>query len=134
MDTINCPSIPSMLLKPIKAQLSLRDVLSPDLLCAALRRHPEIAAQLVQYLPEGSPSDINTLCEHVRSAPFQQTVDMFNHAMLSGELAGLMVSMGLPANVGGFYGGGVQGFLNAVQNQADQQKKDNKDDKMDESS
>lgn len=80
-------------------------MLDTGALVATLCRHPDIAQQLTQYLPEGTPSNISAVIDHVRSAPFQQSVTLFAHALQTGELSGLMVSMGLPAHTGSLFGG-----------------------------
>lgn len=81
------------------------NILSADLVCAAVLKHPEIANELSQYLPEGTPSKVEALCEHIRSPQFYQTVEVFNSALSSGQLSGFMQSFGLDPSVGGLYGG-----------------------------
>ena len=83
----------------------MRDTLDTAALVAALRRHPDVAQRLVQFLPENTPKTIEAVIDHVRSAPFQQTVALFDHALQAGELTGLMVSMGLPPSTGSVFGG-----------------------------
>lgn len=84
-------------------------VLSPDLVCAAVERHgQDFVRQLAEYLPEGTIQDVRSLCQHIRSPQFRQTIQIFNNALVTGQLEGLMPSFGLnPIVANPYYGGGV---------------------------
>jgi 26S proteasome regulatory subunit N13 len=88
---------------------SLMQVLSTDAVCAAIQRHGDVfVRQLAEYLPEGSSSNVQSICAHVRSPQFQQMVQVFHNALVTGQLEGVMPSFGLNPIVGNpYYGGGV---------------------------
>ncbi|KAL0487787.1 26S proteasome subunit ADRM1 [Acrasis kona] len=124
--------------------ISLNQVLSSDAVCAAVQRNgQDFVEKLKEYLPEGNQTSVSKLCEHIRSPQFKQMTSVFNHALTSGQLEGVMPSFGLNPIVGNPYYGGVEPFLNAVQDQenknneqqgsssSDENKKDKKDDEMD---
>jgi len=83
-------------------------------------KHPEVASQLAEHLPEAHKNaNIGQVCEHVRSSQFRQSVEVFNKALVTGQLAdALCPSLGIdPRCANPYYGGGVEPFLNALQNQ-----------------
>ncbi len=84
-------------------------VLNSDLVAAAVQRHGDhFVQQLSEHLPEGNALNVQRLCEHVRSPQFQQMTQVFNNALVTGQLEGLMPSFGLnPIVANPYYGGGV---------------------------
>lgn len=78
----------------------LQHILNTDTVCHALMKHPEMATELAQYLPDGTASDVESVCEHIRSAQFQSAVSMFNHALMTGEIQPFLESFGLPRATG----------------------------------
>lgn len=68
-------------------------------------KHDDIVTELIEYLPSNTPKNVYALCEHIRSPQFQQAVATFDAALSSGQLSGLMQSIGLDPSVGGPFGG-----------------------------
>jgi len=93
---------------------SLKDIINVDeILASGLFDRPEVVAKLAEFLPEGQVNAEN-LRENIRSPQFQQAVSMFNQALRTGQLAGIMSSFGLdPSSVGP--NSTIEDFLRAIQ-------------------
>jgi len=96
---------------------SLKDIINVDeILASGLFDRPEVVAKLAEYLPEGQVTAEN-LRENIRSPQFQQAVSMFNQALRTGQLAGIMSSFGLDASSVGPHAT-IEDFLRAIQKKA----------------
>jgi len=110
---------------------SLKDIINVDeILASGLFERPEVIAKLVEYLPEGQVNAQN-LRENIRSPQFQQAVSMFNQALRTGQLAGIMSSFGLNSSSIG-PNSTIEDFLRAIQKKAQEEKaKEDKEKQMD---
>ena len=87
----------------------LTSILNPTFVIPALLKHPDVAKELTEHLPEADKNgDIQKVCDHVRSSQFRQSVEVFNKALVTGQLAdALCPSLGLdPACANPYLGGG----------------------------
>jgi len=107
---------------------SLKEIINADeILASGLFDQPEVVAKLAEYLPQGQVTAQN-LKENIRSPQFQQAVAMFNQALRTGQLAGIMSSFGLdPSSIGP--NSSIEDFLRAIQKKAKEEQA--KDSKMD---
>jgi hypothetical protein len=96
---------------------SLKDIINVDeILASGLFDRPEVVSKLAEFLPEGQVTAEN-LRENIRSPQFQQAVSMFNQALRTGQLAGIMSSFGLDASSVGQHAT-IEDFLRAIQKKA----------------
>jgi hypothetical protein len=97
---------------------SLKDIINVDeIISSGLFDRPEVVAKLVEFLPEGQQVTAENLRENIRSPQFQQAVSMFNQALRTGQLTGIMSSFGLdPSSVGP--NATIEDFLKAIQRKA----------------
>jgi len=104
---------------------SLKDIINIDeILASGLFERPEVVTKLAEYLPEGQVNAQN-LRENIRSPQFQQAVSMFNQALRTGQLGGIMSSFGLdPSSVGPH--STIEDFLRAIQKKAQEEKEKEK--------
>eukprot|EP01080_Neovahlkampfia_damariscottae_P001439 gene1439-12058_t len=121
-------SIPSQGTKT--SNIGLSSVLNPDHVCSVIQKNPDLVNELIKYLPEGTKSNVADVCDHIRSAQFKQTVRTIEVALHNGQLSGFMQSLGLDPNLGLL--GGTEPFLKALQDKEDEDKKEEKKDKMEE--
>ena len=100
-------------------RVQLTDVCNGDeIVKSGLFEHEDVVKKLAEFLPEG-PVTAENMKDNVRSPQFQQAVALFNAALRSGDLAGIMASFGLdPSSVGP--NGTIEDFLLAIQKQAKQ--------------
>jgi len=100
---------------------SLKDIINVDeILASGLFDQPDVVAKLAEFLPEGQITVAN-LRENIRSPQFQQAVAMFNQALRTGQLSGIMSSFGLdPSSVGP--NSTIEDFLRAIQKKVEQEK------------
>jgi len=105
---------------------SLKDIINVDeILASGLFERPEVVDKLAEYLPEGQINAQN-LRENIRSPQFQQAVSMFNQALRTGQLAGIMSSFGLdPSSIGP--NSTIEDFLRAIQKKAKEEKEKHMD-------
>jgi len=105
---------------------SLKDIINVDeILASGLFDRPEVVAKLAEYLPEGQVNAEN-LRENIRSPQFQQAVSMFNQALRTGQLAGIMSSFGLdPSSLGPH--STIEDFLRAIQKKVESEKEKSMD-------
>lgn len=94
--------------------ISLLQVLSPENL-GNLFDSPDTCAELYPYLPENCPKTPYELKDVVRSPQFQHGVRSLSQAIQSGQLAPLLMELGVEANGPVF---SVQQFLDAVEENA----------------
>jgi hypothetical protein len=106
---------------------TLSDVVDPDaIVSSGLFDQPKVVEALSSFLPEGQVTAGN-LREHVRSAQFRQAVQMFNAALRSGQLNAMLASFGLSPAPGASNVSTIEQFLAAVQHQAKEDEKKEKD-------
>jgi len=93
---------------------SLKDIVNvEEILSSGLFDSPEVVARLAEFLPEGQVS-AESVRENVRSPQFSQAVAMFNQALRTGQMTGIVSSFGLdPSTVGP--NATIEDFLRAVQ-------------------
>lgn len=115
---------------------NLSQAINPDLI-EPLLNNPQVRERLLPYLPEGrrNPEELRQI---LRSPQLQQSLQVLNSALQSGQLGELLSQFGLPSSS---TPSSVEGFLQALQEYANQQrdpqqekskdKKDKDDDKMD---
>jgi len=104
---------------------SLVEILDPtEIQKQGLFENQEVLDSLKEHLPEGNDSNPQTFLENVRSAQFQQALDIFAYALRhSRDMAGVLMSLGLDPNLAGptFT---VEEFLRALQEVANKKKMD----------
>eukprot|EP00911_Craspedida_sp_UC1_P002786 UC1_evm1s2037 len=93
---------------------SLTDILTPDQV-EPLLSDQAAAAQLMEYLPEGSNSTIEELRANIRSPQFSQALAAFTAALQSGDLDAAMSQFGVDGAAAARAGGGVAGLVAAIQ-------------------
>jgi len=105
---------------------SLKDIINVDeIIASGLFDRPEVVAKLAEYLPEGQVNAEN-LKGNIRSPQFQQAVSMFNQALRTGQLAGIMSSFGLDASSMG-PNSTIEDFLRAIQKKVESEKEKSMD-------
>uniref|UniRef100_A0A6B2L7N2 Uncharacterized protein n=1 Tax=Arcella intermedia TaxID=1963864 RepID=A0A6B2L7N2_9EUKA len=101
---------------------SLKDVVNVDeIIASGLFDNPQVVAKLVEFLPEGQVTAAN-LKENLRSPQFGQAVAMFNQALRTGQLKGIMASFGLDTSSIG-PNATIEDFLKAIQTKAKEDQK-----------
>ncbi|KAG0044435.1 hypothetical protein BGZ83_010343 [Gryganskiella cystojenkinii] len=96
-----------------RSNLRLDHILTPGAV-APLLNNPEICAALFPHLPENSNRTPEEIQAVVRTPQFSQALVSLSTALESGQLGPLLRQFGLGPNAGD----GVQGFLDAIQEQA----------------
>ncbi|GJJ71333.1 26S proteasome regulatory subunit N13 [Entomortierella parvispora] len=96
-----------------RSNLRLDHILTPGAV-APLLNNPEICAALFPHLPENSNRTPEEIQAVVRTPQFSQALVSLSTALESGQLGPLLRQFGLGPNAGD----GVQGFLDAIQDQA----------------
>jgi hypothetical protein len=78
--------------------LELNEVLTSELVGAHLADAglAPLLAELYELMPAGSGNAPNDIVDLLRSPQFQQAVSQLNQALSGGELASLMLQVGLP--------------------------------------
>jgi len=102
---------------------SLKDIVNVDeILNSGLFDSPEVVAKLAEFLPEGQVTAAN-MKDNIRSPQFSQAVSMFNQALRTGQMTGIMSSFGLdPSTVGP--NATIEDFLRAIQKKAKEDTKE----------
>eukprot|EP01130_Rhizamoeba_saxonica_P019139 TRINITY_DN9810_c0_g1_i1.p1 TRINITY_DN9810_c0_g1~~TRINITY_DN9810_c0_g1_i1.p1 ORF type:complete len:341 (+),score=99.82 TRINITY_DN9810_c0_g1_i1:35-1057(+) len=80
---------------------SLRDVLNPSEIPEEFYQDDSIVERLAEFLPEGSDTTPETLKENISSAQFRGALGIFEAALRTGDLSGVISSMGLNPGVCG---------------------------------
>jgi 26S proteasome regulatory subunit N13 len=113
-----CSSEPS-------TELSLADVLTPQILGPLITSNPEVAASLFPFLPPDLPVPPSTeaLRRVISSPQFRQAVSSLDRALRTGMLQDLVRGLGLPSEAGS----GVEPFLRAIAEQAHSQQSSGND-------
>lgn len=103
--------------------VSLNDILTPANLNPLFTTHPELIPSLFPHLPPDLPlpPSAETVQSIINSPQFRAAVTNFDMALRSGQLGGLVRSMGLPDEAGT----GVLPFLRAIQDQANRRSDSN---------
>jgi len=97
---------------------SLTDIVNvEEIIKSGIFNNSEVVAKLAEYLPEGGPITTDTLQNHVMSPQFKQAISMFNQALRTGQLVGIMSSFGLDTSSVG-QTATVEDFLRAIQKKA----------------
>jgi len=102
---------------------SLIEILDPnELKNLGVFENQEILDALKEHLPEGNDSTPETFIQNVRSAQFQQALDVFSYALRhSTDVAGVLLSLGLDPNLAG-PNTTIEEFLKALQDMVNQKK------------
>jgi len=110
------------------SELSLTDILTPANLTPLFTHHPELLPSLFPHLPPDLPvpPSAEVLNRIINSPQFRSAVSNFDQALRTGLLGGLVRSLGLPDEAGT----GILPFLRAVQEQADREDDESRDDVM----
>jgi len=100
------------------SDVALSDVLTPANLNPLFTSHPELIAALFPHLPPDlpTPPSAEALQSIINSPQFRSAVRSFDQALRTGLLGNLVTQLGLPDEAGT----GVEAFLRAVQEQADE--------------
>jgi len=119
--------------QPQEKTIDIQNVLDGEGVTAALKKHESVPVikQLLEHLPKGTNNSIDAICEHVRSPQFRSMASIFNSALKTGQLMGIMKEMGLDPSVGLQ---GVEAFLRAlndVNKEEEKEEKSEDSDKMD---
>ncbi|KAG0200304.1 Squalene epoxidase [Mortierella sp. GBA30] len=101
-----------------RSNLRLDHVLTPAAV-APLLNNPQICAALFPHLPESSERTPEEIQAIVRTPQFSQALVSLSTALESGQLGPLLRQFGLGPNAGD----GVEGFLNAIEEQAKKEEK-----------
>ncbi|KAJ7758514.1 adhesion regulating molecule [Mycena maculata] len=102
---------------PAAPELSLTDILTPANLTPLFTSHPELIPTLFPHLPPDlpTPPSAEALQRIINSPQFRSAVSSFDQALRTGLLGNLVRQLGLPEEAGT----GIEPFLRAVQEQAD---------------
>ena len=100
----------------------LQDILTPTNLQPLFRSHPELIPALFPHLPSDLPVDPSpeVLEQIIASPQFRSAVSSFDVALSTGALQGFVRALGLPEEAGN----GFDAFLQAIQEQANQERGD----------
>jgi 26S proteasome regulatory subunit N13 len=96
--------------------LSLVDVLTPANITPLFASHPELIPTLFPHLPPDlpMPPSEETIQRVISSPQFRSAVRNLDQALRTGQLGGLVRSLGLPEEAGT----SIEAFLRAIQEQA----------------
>jgi len=104
---------------PRQPDLSLADILTPSHLNPLFTNHPELIPALFPHLPPDLPVPPSTevLQRTINSPQFRAAVHNLDEALRTGLLGGLVRGLGLSEEAGT----GIQPFLRAIEEQANQE-------------
>ncbi|KAG0240845.1 hypothetical protein BGW41_006600 [Actinomortierella wolfii] len=108
--------VPQTALRP-QSNLRLDHILTPAAVEPLLQNEQQLA-QLFSHLPEDSPHTAEEVQAVVRSPQFRQALVSLSSALESGQLGPLLRQFGLSPSAGD----GVDGFLRAIEEQAQREK------------
>jgi len=98
------------------------DVLDCDELAkSGVFNDQEIIDKVKEYLPEENNTSPVSFRDNVQSAQFKQALEVFQHALRSGELAGVLLSLGMDPSVAG-PNTSTEEFFIAFQNMVNERK------------
>jgi len=106
-------------------EMALNDILTPANITPLFTSHPDLIPTLFPHLPPDLPMPPSPeVVQRIISSPqFRSAVSNFDQALRTGLLGGLVRGLGLPEEAGT----GIEPFLRAIQQQADEEREDGMD-------